>query len=80
MGKAQKDVSRKKTTTTRGWGRGESEGTPVRLFDKKLLPIYQILVYPPYDWSILTVLVSTKVHYVDWKCDALAIRLHIRLS
>ena len=47
MGKAQKDVSRKKTTTTtRGKGRGESEGTPVRLFNKKLVPVYQILVYP----------------------------------
>ena len=33
MGKAQKDVSEKKTTTTtKGLGRGESEGTPVRLF------------------------------------------------
>ena len=79
MGKAQKDVSGKKTTTTRGWGRGESEGTPVRLSRQKApssIPVSDI----PYDWSILAALVSTKVHYVDWKCDALAIRLHIRLS
>ena len=44
MGKAQKDVSRKKKTL-KGYGRGESEETPVRLFNKKLVPVYQILVY-----------------------------------
>ena len=50
MGTAQKDVSRKKT---RGWDRGESEGKPVRLFNKSSSCI-------PYDWSILTALVSAK--------------------
>ena len=31
---AQRDVRRKKTK--KGWGRGESKGTPVRLFNKSL--------------------------------------------
>ena len=33
QGTAKRDASRKKTTT-RGWGRSESEGRPVRLFNK----------------------------------------------
>ena len=32
--------------TARGGGRGESEGTPAVLFQQKLPPVYQILVYP----------------------------------
>ena len=47
MGTVQKDVSRKKT---RRWGRGQSEETPVKLFNKSSSGI-------PYDRSILTALV-----------------------
>ena len=43
MGTAQRDVSRKEKG---GRGGGESEGTPVKLFNKKHIPLYQILVYP----------------------------------
>ena len=48
----------KRTTTTRGWGRGESKGTAVRLLTKARSSIPDSGI--PYDWSILTALVSTK--------------------
>ena len=84
MGKAQKDVSRKTTTTTttttRGWGGvGVRAREPVRLIFKTKSSFRYTDSGIPCDWSILTAPVRTKVHYVDWKCDALAIRLHIRL-
>ena len=44
--------------TTREWGRGESEGTPVRLFTRAQSGILDSGI--PYDWSILTALVNTK--------------------
>ena len=37
--------SRQTNKKKRGWARGESEGTPVRLFEQKLIPLHQILVY-----------------------------------
>ena len=52
MGKAQRDVSRKKE---RGDGVGdESEGTPV-------IPLTKARSGIPYDWSILTALASNRI-------------------
>ena len=62
VGTAQGDVGRK---TVRGWGRGESVGKPaVPFFKEELVPVYHMQNLPdsgmPYDWSILTALVSTR--------------------
>ena len=60
VGTAQGDVRRK---TVRGWGRSESEGKPaVPFFKEELVPVYQNIPDSgiPYDWSILTALVSTR--------------------
>ena len=46
-----------------GGGRGESEGKPaVPFFKEELVPAYQNIPDSgiPYDWSILTALVSTR--------------------
>ena len=53
MGTTQREVSR--TKKKRGEGRGESERTPVRHFNKasSSIPDYG----SPYDWSILRALV-----------------------
>ena len=67
VGTGAKGCEQKKNNE--GWGRGESEGTPARLFNKSSFRYTDSGI--PYDWSILTALVST----IDWKCDALAMRL-----
>ena len=62
MRTVRRDVSRKKKTV-RGWGRGESEGKPaVPFFKEELVPVHQDIRDSgiPYDWSILTALVSTR--------------------
>ena len=46
MGKAQKDVSRKKKQQRRGRVGVRAREACKTFFDKKLVPVYQILVYP----------------------------------
>ena len=55
---AKRCEQKKRTTTTRGCGRGESKGTTVRLLTKARSSIPDSGI--PYDWSILTAPVSTK--------------------
>ena len=43
MGTAQRYPSRKKTTTTRGWGRGESEGCFSRSLSSRRTPLSEHL-------------------------------------
>ena len=61
MRTVRRDVSRKKNSE--GVGRGESEGKPaVPFFKEELVPVHQDIRDSgiPYDWSILTALVSTR--------------------
>ena len=54
---------KQKKKTERGGGRGESEGKPaVPFFKEELVPVHQDIRDSgiPYDWSILTALVSTR--------------------
>ena len=66
--------------TVRGWGRGESdEGKPVvPFFKEELVQVHQNIP----DWLVDfdSSCQHSEVHYVDWKCDALAMRFHISSS